>query len=489
MTKFSIRKALISATLTLSLLLLPGAAFAADSQQTASTAGSSDAAQASDSQLIQEVLDYISKYNVSGVKKEELIRAAIEGMIYQLDDPYTSYFTADELNQFQNSINQDYVGIGITLYFENSKLKVDSVISGSPADKSGIQAGDIITKINGVPVTGPETAAELAGEENTKVTVTVQRSGITKLFTVTRAEIYLPTVNAAISDSGIGYIQLTSFAENADEDFADALSNLKASGMKSLVLDLRDNGGGYIDTASNIAKHFIDKGILMYTQDQSGLLVPQVITGGVKLGVPVVILTNENSASASEILTGALRDNHVATTVGTTTYGKARIQNVISLSNGDALKLTTEKYLTPSREDFNEIGLKPDFEVKNRTAQLLTAFSLAGMKKIRVSGDSRSLQVDGESFDGTLDTIKKGNSIYVPARVLTSLVLGEVDWNAKDKKIIVTDGAGRRSGFTVVSNQVIFHKEESYIEIHAFVKKYPSLKWSYSQNKLTLSTP
>ncbi|MNS32372.1 putative CtpA-like serine protease [compost metagenome] len=410
-------------------------------------------------------------------------------MIYQLDDPYTSYFTADELKQFQDSINQDYVGIGVTLYFDNNKLYVDSVISGSPAEKSGLKAGDIITRIDGQLVTGPDTAAGLAGEENTQVTLTVLRGGITKIFKVNRAEIYLPTVNAAISDSKIGYIQLTSFAENADEDFADALSKLQASGMKSLVLDLRDNGGGYIDTANNIAKHFIDKGILMYTQDQSGLLVPQAITDGVKIGVPVVIITNENSASASEILTGALRDNHVATTVGTTTYGKARIQNVISLSNGDALKLTTEKYLTPSKEDFNKIGLKPDFEVKNSTAQLITAFSLAGMKNMRISGDSRSLSVNGESFSGTLDTIKKGNSIYVPSRVLTSLVLGEVSWNAKDKKIIVTDGAGRRNGFTVASNQVLFQRDESYIEIHAFVKKYPSLKWSYSQNKLTLSTP
>ncbi|MNI02825.1 Carboxy-terminal processing protease CtpB precursor [compost metagenome] len=488
MIKFSIRNALISTTLTLSLLLLPGAAFAADSQQTTTT-GTAEATQASDTQLIQEVLDYISDHNVSGVKKDELIRAAIEGMIYQLDDPYTSYFTADELKQFQDSINQDYVGIGVTLYFDNNKLYVDSVISGSPAEKSGLKAGDIITRIDGQLVTGPDTAAGLAGEENTQVTLTVLRGGITKIFKVNRAEIYLPTVNAAISDSKIGYIQLTSFAENADEDFADALSKLQASGMKSLVLDLRDNGGGYIDTANNIAKHFIDKGILMYTQDQSGLLVPQAITDGVKIGVPVVIITNENSASASEILTGALRDNHVATTVGTTTYGKARIQNVISLSNGDALKLTTEKYLTPSKEDFNKIGLKPDFEVKNSTAQLITAFSLAGMKNMRISGDSRSLSVNGESFSGTLDTIKKGNSIYVPSRVLTSLVLGEVSWNAKDKKIIVTDGAGRRNGFTVASNQVLFQRDESYIEIHAFVKKYPSLKWSYSQNKLTLSTP
>ncbi|RUT29066.1 S41 family peptidase [Paenibacillus zeisoli] len=488
MIKLSIRNALISTTLTLSLLLLPGAAFAADSQQTATT-GTTEATQASDTQLIQEVLDYISAHNVSGVKREELIRAAIEGMIYQLDDPYTSYFTADELKQFQDSINQDYVGIGVTLYFDNNKLYVDSVISGSPAEKSGLKAGDVITRINGEAVTGPDTAAGLAGEENTQVTVTVQRSGKTLSFSVTRAEIFLPTVNAAITDSKIGYIQLTSFAENADEDFADALSKLQASGMKSLVLDLRDNGGGYIDTANNIAKHFIDKGILMYTQDQSGLLVPQTITDGVKIGVPVVVVTNENSASASEILTGALRDNHVATTVGTTTYGKARIQNVISLSNGDALKLTTEKYLTPSKEDFNKIGLKPDFEVKNSTAQLITAFSLAGMKTMKISGDNHSLSVNGKSFSGTLDTIKKGSSIYVPARVLTSLVLGEVAWNAKDKKIIVTDGRGQRNGFTVASNQVVFQNQESYIEIHAFVKKYPSLKWSYSQNKLTLSTP
>lgn len=482
MTRLSIRNAIIHSSLALSLLLLPASALAADSQVT-----STEASQTSDTQLIQEVLDYINQYNVSGVTKEQLIRGALEGMIYELDDPYTEYFTADDLKKFQDSINQDYVGIGVTLYAENNKLIVDSVISGSPAEIGGIKAGDIITRVNGQAVTGTEGAASLAGEIGTKVTVTVQRSGKSQSFSITRAEVYIPSVEASISNSKVGYIKLSSFSETADEEFAELIMTLQAAGMKSLVLDLRDNGGGYIETATNITKQLMDKGILMYTQDQGGQLVPQTITGGVKLGIPVVIITNENSASASEILTGALHDNKLATTVGTTTFGKARIQNVVSLSNGDALKLTTQKYLTPNRLDFNKIGLKPDFEVLNSTAQLITAFSLAGMKSMKVTGDSHSLMLNGDSFTGYLSSIQKGNSIYVPSRVLSALVQGEVVWNAKEKKIIVTDNAGHRNGFTVSGNQVVFQNGESFIEIHQFVKKYPALKWSYSQNKLTLS--
>ncbi|WP_068620146.1 S41 family peptidase [Paenibacillus tuaregi] len=483
MTKISIRNAIITSTLAVSLLLTPSAAMAADSQQTTGEQTS----QTSDLQLIQEVLDYINQYNVSGVTKEQLIRGAIEGMVYELDDPYSEYFTAEDLKQFQDSINQDYVGIGVTLYVENNKLMVDSVIPGSPAETSGIKAGDIITRINGQPVKGSDSAADLAGDANSKVTVTVQRAGKSLTFTITRAEVYIPSVEASISSSKIGYIKLSSFSETADEEFSAAMSKLKGAGMKSLVLDLRNDGGGYIETATNIAKQLMDKGILMYTQDQSGQLVPQTVTGGEKIGVPIIVLTNENSASASEILTGALHDNRLATTVGTTTFGKARIQNVIPLSNGDALKLTTQKYLTPNKLDFNKIGLKPDFEVRGSTAQLVTAFSLAGMKSMKITGDNHSLTLNGQRFDGVLGSIKKGNSIYVPSRVFAAMLQSEVSWNAKEKKIIITGAGGRQSSFTVSSGQVVFQNGDSYIEIHQFVKKYPALKWSYVQNKLTLS--
>jgi len=250
--------------------------------------------------------------------------------------------------------------------------------------------------------------------------------------------------------------------------------------MKSMVLDLRDNLGGYMDSAYNIATSFMDKGIMMYTSDQSGKLTPITITRGSKIGVPVVILTNEYTASASEALTGALRDNNIATVVGTRSFGKARIQTLIPISNGDMLKLTTEKYLTPSKEDFNHIGLAPDIVVKGKTAQLITALQIAKMNTMELSGDHHILNINGIPFAGNLGLIKQGDKTYASSVVLAALIQGEITWDAKNKKVIVTNAAGKTTGFTLASKEALSQNNETYIELSAFKKKFPAIAWSYS---------
>lgn len=470
--------AVLSGCLALSVLFSP-AALAADSTQTASN-----------TDLINEILQYIESYNVEGIDQDTLIRGAIDGMVNTLDDPYSTYFDSEEAAEFEHAVDLEYVGIGVRLVYTpiTRELYIEEVMSGSPAEQAGLKRGDTILKINGVAIS--DTAGdELAGAAGTKVTLLISRNGASQSISVTRNEITTASVTGQIFGDKTAYIAITGFSQTADEEFSKVLDSMRTAGMKSLVLDLRDNTGGYMETAYNIASEFIDSGIMMYTTDQSGTLTPVMITDGSKIGVPVVVLTNEYTASASEALTGALRDNKLATIVGTRSYGKARIQSLLPVSNGDMLKLTTMKYLTPNKEDFNYIGLAPDIEVQGYTAQLVTALQIAGMTSITLAGDNHILDVNGLAFSGNVGLVKQGDKVYASARVLAALVESDIAWDATNKKVLLTTGAGKAFGFTLASKEAISKDYETLIELSAFVKKFPSLTWSYnaSTNQLKLS--
>lgn len=468
--------ALLSGCLALTLVLAPVAS-AADT-----------AKDASKEDMINEVMQYLETYNLEGVDRDTLIRGAIDGMVNTLNDPYSQYFSSKEADEFSHQVDLEFVGIGVRLQSTASELYIEEIIPGSPAEKAGLKRGDVILKVDGVPVEDTE-GDELSGAPGTKVTLLIKRNGATRPYSITRAEIASSSVTGKIIGPKIAYISLSGFTQNADKEFAQVLQKMRAAGMKSMVLDLRDNVGGYMEAAYNIASMFMDKGIMMYTSDQSGKLTPVTITNGSKIGVPVVILTNGYTASASEALTGALRDNRLATVVGTRSFGKARIQSLLPMSNGDTLKLTTQRYLTPKKEDFNHIGLAPTIQVQGKTAQLITALKIAGMNNIEASGDDHILDINGSPFAGNVGLIKQNNSFYASAKVLSALVEGEVTWDAKNKKVIVTNTAGTAFGFSIASKAGLSKDGETYIELGAFKQKFPSLGWSYdnAQNKLKLS--
>lgn len=446
--------------------------------------------QTADSELkvLQEVLDYLDAYNIEGTQRQEFINNAIRGMVYTLDDPYSDYLTPEEMEEFAGSINQEYVGIGVTLRYAKDKLYITGIAEGSPAKSTGLKQGDIITKINGVSVSELE-ELDLGGQAGTIVRITVKRGANSLTFPVKRTEFSLRTVTGKlIPSSKIGYISISSFSDTADEEFSKVLNTLKSQGMKSLVLDLRDNLGGYVEAAQNIASQFMKSGTLMYTANQSNKLEKVSITGGKDIGMPVIILTNEWTASASEILTGALRDNGIAKVVGAQTYGKARIQNVFQLSDGGYLKMTIERYLTPSKEDFNYVGLAPDIEIDNSpAAQLITGLYQAGLRHMELSGSAYSLKVNGAEINSYIDTIQSGDNVYAPARVLAALTHGSTTWNQAAKKLVVTDQNGKKTGFTLASKSIKMFNDEAYIELHDFQKKFPELKWSYQQGIIHLS--
>ncbi|MBW4080924.1 S41 family peptidase [Paenibacillus sp. S150] len=468
----------LSGCLALSIVFAPAAS--------AETTAQNEAASRLD--LINEVMNYLETYNLTGVDQDTLIRGAIDGMVNTLDDPYSMYFDSEEAAEFEHQVDLEYVGIGIKLMYTSKELYIEEVIPASPAEQAGLKRGDVILKINGVAIEDTE-GDELSGTAGTKVTLLISRNGVNKTYSVTRNEIASASVTGKIVGSSIAYISINGFTQTADEEFTAVLDKLRTAGMKSMVLDLRDNTGGYMESAYNIAAKFIASGIMMYTSDQSGTLTPIAITDGSKIGVPVVVLTNEYTASASEALTGALRDNKLATIVGTRTYGKARIQSLLPMSNGDMLKLTTQKYLTPNKEDFNHIGLTPDITVQGYTAQLITALQIAGLNGISAAGDNHILDINGVPFAGNVGLLKQGDKIYASAKVLAALTESELTWDSKNKKVLITAGDGTLSGFTLASKDAVISDDETYIELNAFKKKFPAFTWSYNStlNQLKLS--
>ncbi|SDF14845.1 carboxyl-terminal processing protease [Fontibacillus panacisegetis] len=481
MNLYKLRQKALIPLLAISIFALPAAAGAAEA---------TNVAESSDMAILQEVLDYLEAYNIEGAERELLLENAIRGMVYTLDDPYSDYYSKEELQQFEDSINQEYVGIGVTLRFNNNNLYITEVLAGSPASKSGLKQNDIIKKVDGQAVKSIDDIMLISGEEDSKVAITILRGDKTLAIPVTRTHFTLPSVKGSmIPSTRIGYIAITSFSDTADQEFDSELDKLRKAGMKSIVLDLRDNLGGYVEVAQNIAKRFIKNGTLMYTADQSGVLEEIPITDGENIGMPVVVLTNELTASASEILTGALHDNGVATVIGSQTYGKARIQNLFTLSNGSSLKLTVQRYLTPNKLDFNHTGLTPDIEVSNSSvAQLITGLYKAGLRTIDIQATASSFSVNGASFGGEfIDIIQSGNKVYVSSRVLGSLVKGSVTWDNINQKLIITDSSGKKSGFSIAAKSAKMVDSQSYIELHDFQKKFTDVKWSYQQGVLKLS--
>lgn len=315
---------------------------------------------------IKSILD--SKY-ISEINEQDLINGAIKGYVNAVGDDYTEYFTQKEMEDFYSEIEGNYVGIGIYM-FQNTTdntIVVLYPIEGSPAQEAGIQTGDIIRKVNGVEYTGEDfTTIDTAikGEEGTKVTIEIERAGNTLTFEIERRSIDLYPMESELLSNNIGYIKIQSFDSDCAKEFKTIYENLAKAGIKSLIIDLRNNGGGIVSEALEIADYALDKNkIMLITKDKNGKEEIEKSSKTPIINVPIVILTNGNTASASEILAAALKENNKATIVGEKTYGKGVIQELLKLSDGSGLKVTVEEYYTPNRNQINKIGITPDVEV------------------------------------------------------------------------------------------------------------------------------
>lgn len=317
-------------------------------------------------QIVEE--DYYQDVN-----EDNLITGAEKGLMQSLKDPYSEYYTEEEFKLLKEQTQGSFVGIGIYMTGnDKDNIVVQSTIKNYPAEKTGIKAGDIILKVDGKQVKYSEStkaSSMIKGKAGTSVVLTIQRG--TKQFDVTvkRAEIIVKSVSSEVKEDNIGYVRITSFDKNTYKEFKEAVSSLQKKNVKSLIIDLRDNPGGLLDVCVDIADYLLDKGTIVYTKDNKGD-TQYYKSDANKVDLPMVVLINENSASASEILTAAIVDNKAGIAVGTTSYGKGLVQSVKEFKDGTGYKLTTAQYYTPNGDYINKQGIKPDIVEKDKNKQL-----------------------------------------------------------------------------------------------------------------------
>lgn len=324
-------------------------------------------------QIVEKLEKYrelIDKYYLGEIDEAKLEEGAIKGYIEGLGDPYTEYISKEDMEDYLSDTMGNFVGIGIYMVknTEYDKIQVLSTIKDGPAEKAGIQAGDLIISVNGIAYTADEmtTASNnIKGEAGTKVNMEIQRGNQIIKYELTREKVKVNPVEGKVLENNIGYIQYSSFDETTAEDFKTKFEELNKKGIKSLIIDLRNNGGGIVDEALEIADYIVEKdSVLLYEVDKNNKETVKKAKNDPIINMPIIILTNENTASASEILAGALKDLGKAKIVGTTTYGKGVIQQILKLSDGSGLKITIEEYQTPNRNKINKVGIEPDEKVE-----------------------------------------------------------------------------------------------------------------------------
>lgn len=302
-------------------------------------------------------------------KKDELYKAAVSGIINKLNDPYSEYLSQEDLKNFAEDMEGEYVGVGMSIQKKKGEpLEVTSPFIGSPAEKVGIKIGDKITKVNDediLPLNANETVKLLKGKEGTKVSVEIIRAGRKEPLkvTMTRAKIKLEMVESKMLNNGIGYVSLLRFGNHVGDEVQKAIEGLQKQGMKGLILDLRLNPGGSLQEAQDISSLFLKENLIVSLKYKDGQERKYNRTTKYLGDFPLVVLVNKGSASASEIVTGAIKDYKRGTVIGEKTFGKGIVQQILPLKTGDAIKLTIAQYFTPKGNYIHEKGIEPDIKV------------------------------------------------------------------------------------------------------------------------------
>lgn len=320
---------------------------------------------------LENIEEVVNQYYLDEIDQEEVESWMYKGLIAGLGDAYADYYTKEELEKTNESSNGSYEGIGavLTQNVETGIVTITRCYEGTPSAEAGLLPGDVIYAINDEPVTGEELSdivSRIKTEPGDTVKIQVAREGENDYLTfdVARAPIEIPTVNHEMLEGKIGYIEVTEFDVITEEQFKMALDDLEAQGMEKLIIDLRNNPGGVLSTVCNMLEQILPEGLIVYTEDKAGNRTEYKSTGEHEFTKPLAVLVNGNSASASEIFAGAVKDYGIGTLVGTTTFGKGIVQRIVMLNDGTAVKLTVSNYFTPKGNNIHKKGIEPDVEVE-----------------------------------------------------------------------------------------------------------------------------
>lgn len=421
-------------SLWLALLLAALPAFAQetpkpDDEPVVASSDDPDAAETAPAKVpLDEIRRYVSVFNavkdayVEPVDDRKLMHSAIRGLLLDLD-PHSAYFDKQDAEEFDEQATGRYAGIGVELLAEpDSTLRVIAPIDDTPAQRAGIRAGDLIVAVDGKPLPGEDSMSPLRGEPGSKVRLTLVREGRAKPFDVdlVRETIRIASVKSRLLEPGYGYVRISAFQADTGADFQKQVDALQARGkLRGLVLDLRSNPGGLLTAAVQVADDLLDKGTIVSTRGRIPISDTEFkATPGDRLGgAPVVVLVDAGSASASEVLAGALHDNQRARIVGSRTFGKGSVQTVLPLDNGDSVKLTTARYYTPSGKSIQASGIVPDvaFDPAEKAPTLIKD----GNKSVKlIDDDGASIDYSEAALPGHLRGDDEGKEGYAPGEVL-----------------------------------------------------------------------
>ena len=328
-----------------------------------------------DMRLLAEVLQHVRREYVEDISDEQLLDAAIRGMVADLD-PHSAYLDPSEFNEIRISTTGEYSGVGIEVALEEGIVKVVAPIEDSPAERAGVRTGDTIIAVDGVVVNVDnldDAIGRMRGKVGTSVKITIARSDTPDPleFTLARSSVQVHSVKKELLEPSFGYVRISHFSETTSNDLERAVAALRkqnGAALRGLVLDLRNNPGGVLEAAAGVSDAFLENGVIVTANGRApdAKFEMDAQPGDVMEGAPIIVLVNGGSASASEIVAGALKDHHRATLVGRQTYGKGSVQTVMPLSDGHAIKLTTSRYFTPSGASIHEKGITPDVVVEQK---------------------------------------------------------------------------------------------------------------------------
>ena len=322
-------------------------------------------------QKLNNLIGEIGRYYYEDVNTEDLVTGIYKGLFEGLGDPYSEYYTKQEYEDIMIDANANYYGIGAALLQDKNTMQVtiSKVYDGSGAQTAGLMEGDEIIQVEDIVSVSMELAdlvQNIRGEEGTTVHITVLREGETEYreFDVKRGEINIPTVESKLLEGDVGYIQVLEFATSTSKDFVKEIESLSAQGMKYMIVDLRGNGGGVLTACQEMLDAVLPEGVVVYTEDKNGVRVDYTSDAEHFMDIPMAVLIDGHTASASEIFAGAIRDYDYGTLIGTKTFGKGIVQSVRSLPDGSAYKMTVSKYFTPNGDNIHGTGIEPDIELE-----------------------------------------------------------------------------------------------------------------------------